>query len=394
MAMSTMATEVKLAKMALRALRNNNLAINMFYKDLDSEFKDTEAGGVVNIKKPIKFQSYEGIKAQIQPYSEATIPVKVDKTRGVAWSTNQIDMTLQKDPKKLYQSLVEPAMIEISTQMDLDLFKMVLDVHNSIGIAGTTPSTFLSIGQIAGRLTNIATPLKKRKLIIDPDAQVVLADALKGLFQPKMVEDYLKSMYLGGLAEFDVYVSSSLPRLTVGVPGGTPLINGANQTGTSIAIDGLAATGTYKKGDIITFATVYDIHPVTRQQHTYLKEFVVTADFTASGGAGNLNIEPAIITEGAYKNCSNAPANNDAIVHRTSSNCMNNIAFYPDAFCFVSVPIKLPDMEGVGYTETRDGLSVTVTKGWDVINYQMVYRVDVLYGKKTLYADQACRYLG
>lgn len=396
--MSTIATEVKLARMALRALKHENLAINLFHKDLDSEFKGAEVGGVVNVKVPVRFQSYEGRQAQIQPYNQATIPVKVDKLRGVAWTTNQVDMTLNTKPEKLYQDLIVPAMREIATQVDLDLFTMVLDVANTIGTAGTTPSTFLSIAQVAERMTNVSVPQKGRKFVVDPAYQATMADALKGLFQPSMVEDYLKSMSLGGLAQFDFFVSNNLPRLTKGTPGGTPLVNGANQSGSSIVIDGMTGTtGTYKKGDVVTFASCYDVNPVNRVTQTYLKPFVITADVTAdSGGNATLSISPAIVTEGAYKNCSASPANNDAITQLTSaaSTCMNNIAFYPDAFTFVSVPLKLPDQDGVGHTETKDGISCTVTKGWDVMRMEMVYRVDFLYGKKALYPEQACRHLG
>lgn len=392
--MAQLATEVRLARMALRAFRNNNIATNLFYKDLNSEFKGVEAGGIVNVRKPIKFQSARGRSAQIQPYSESTIPVKVDRHRHVAWAANQIDATLSRSPEKLYADLIEPAMIEIAAQVDVELFEMVLDVHNAIGTAGTTPNTFLALAQVAQRMTEISVPPKKRKFVFNPAAQSAIADALKGTFHEKKVLGFLDEMSIDGLANFGMYYTTSLPRLTVGVPGGTPRVNGANQTGSSIAIDGLSASGTYKKGDIVTFASTYDVNPVTRVTQTFLKQFVVTADFTASGGAGNLSIEPAIVTSGAYKNCSVSPANDDLIVHVTSANCDNNIAFYPDAFAFVSVPIKLPDMEGVGHTETREGLSVTVTKGWDVKELQMIYRVDFLHGQKTLYPDQAVRLLG
>ena len=393
--MASLPTEVKIAKMTWLALRNNNLAIKLFHRDLESEFKkQQEAGGVVNVKMPIKVQSALGRVAQTQSISQKTTPVKVDYQRHVCWSQNQVDATLNKNPKQFYNEVIEPTAIELSTQLDLDAFKMVLDVPNAIGTAGTTPTTYLSIAQIAGRLTNISVPLNKRKFVINPDYQVSMADAMKDIQGSKKVDDFMNEMSLGNLALFDFYISQNLPRLTVGVPGGTPLINGANQLGSSIAIDGLSATGTYKKGDVITFASCYDVNPVNRITQTYLKQFVVTADFTASGGAGNLSIAPAIVTEGAYKNCSVSPANDDAIVHKTSANCANNIAFVRNAFTLAVVPIEIPDMPGVGYTETKEGISITITKGWDVKKYEMVYRADILYGFKTLDETLACRHLG
>ena len=395
--MASLPTEVKIAKMTWLALRNSNLAIKLFHRDLESEFKkQQEAGGVVNVKMPIKVQSALGRVAQTQAISQKTTPVKVDYQRHVCWSQNQVDATLNKNPKTFYNEVIEPTAIELSTQLDLDAFSMVKDVPNAIGTAGTTPSTYLSIAQVAGRLTNISVPLNKRKFVIDPDYQVNMADEMKDITGSKKVDEFMNEMNLGNLAQFDFYISQNLPRVTAGVPDGTPLVNGANQTGSSIAIDGMTAAGTYKKGDIVMFASCYDVNPVNRVTQTYLKQFVVTTDF--AGASGNLGISPGIITEGAYKNCSASPANNDAITHKTNPSSgttfMNNVAFVRNAFTLAVVPIEIPDMPGVGYTETREGISITVTKGWDVKQYEMVYRADILYGFKTLDETLACRHLG
>ncbi len=84
---------------------------------------------------------------------------------------------------------------------------------------------------------------------------------------------------------------------TLGAGGGTPLVNGATQTGATIITDGWPnSTLVLKAGDLVTFATgptlVYD----------------VTADGT-SDGSGNLtlSISPNIFSGGS-------PGNNDAII--------------------------------------------------------------------------------
>ena len=69
-----------------------------------------------------------------------------------------------------------------------------------------------------------------------------------------------------------------------GVGGGTPLVNGANQTGASLAIKGLplSTSGVFKAGDIITVA---GLNPVL--------EF--TADVNSDGsGNATTSIEPPI----------------------------------------------------------------------------------------------------
>ena len=84
---------------------------------------------------------------------------------------------------------------------------------------------------------------------------------------------------------------------TLGAGGGTPLVNGASQTGASIITDGWpAGTLVLKAGDLVTFATgptlVYDI----------------TADVTSDGtGNATLPVSPNVFA-GA------SPGNNDAVI--------------------------------------------------------------------------------
>lgn len=82
---------------------------------------------------------------------------------------------------------------------------------------------------------------------------------------------------------------------TLGAGGGTPLVNGADQTGSTIVTDGWPnSTMVLKAGDLITFAGVTLVYDVT-------------ADGT-SDGSGNLtiSINPPIFSGGS-------PANNAAI---------------------------------------------------------------------------------
>jgi hypothetical protein len=391
---NTYVTEQRLAEMSLIALTNNNLALNLFRKWPASEALDKETGGVINVKKPLRFKAERGVKRVSQAIKQETVPVNVNQHLHVSWETNLVDMTLSQDPKKLYKEVVEKAMIPISTTIDCDAMALALDIPNAVGTPGTAPSTFLALGQVAERLMDESAP-EGAKLIISQAAQTALSDALsQAYFNEKMVSDMVRKKYLGDLANMQIFVSQNLKRLTVGVPGGTPVVNGANQTGDTIAVSGLSASGTYKKGDIVTFTGCNAVNPVNYIDLNYLRRFVVREDFTASGGAGNLKISPKIITSGAYQTCTASPTTTGAVTLITSSNHINNIAFVEDAFTIVTAPIKLPDMEGIGKTFTKDGISVTVTKQFDIDMLCMVYRIDVLYAIQTMYETLACRLFG
>ena len=81
----------------------------------------------------------------------------------------------------------------------------------------------------------------------------------------------------------------------LGSPAGTPLVNGADQTGRSVVTDGWNnAITIFKAGDYLKFAN-------------HDKVYTVSADVSSSGaGAATIAIEPALIT---------SPANDSAITY-------------------------------------------------------------------------------
>ena len=81
----------------------------------------------------------------------------------------------------------------------------------------------------------------------------------------------------------------------LGSPAGTPLVNGASQTGRTIVTDGWSASITiFKAGDYLKFAN-------------HDKVYTVTADATSDGsGDSTISIEPALVT---------SPADDSAITY-------------------------------------------------------------------------------
>ena len=89
--------------------------------------------------------------------------------------------------------------------------------------------------------------------------------------------------------------------------------------------DGKITFKKFKKGDIVTFAGCNRVHPETKADTGALQTFTITADY--AGGAGNINISPAIVVAGATQNFSASPTGGGAvtkgsghIVRRTISN--------------------------------------------------------------------------
>lgn len=192
------------------------------------------------------------------------------------------------------------------------LNKMRLASFNVAGTAGTTPFASNTAAYQDGRkLLNIElSPMTDRRVLLDPNAE---ANAL-GL---SLFQDADKRGDQGGVIDgmigrklgADWHMNQNVPTHTAGVPGGTPLVNGALSIGaTSVVLDAGGASGTYKAGDIVSFAG-----------HT--QTYVVTADVTLSGaGAGTIVIYPPLRA---------AVADNAAITLRATHTA--NFIFHRDA---------------------------------------------------------------
>ena len=69
-----------------------------------------------------------------------------------------------------------------------------------------------------------------------------------------------------------------------------------------------------------------------------------------------------------------------------------SLAFHKEAFVFVSA--DLPDVSQFGAWGARrtvDGMRFNLAKQFDILNYKIPARFDIIYGYKTRYPEIACR---
>ena len=136
---------------------------------------------------------------------------------------------------------------------------------------------------------------------------------------------------------------------------------------TSITLSATAVTGSLKKGDILTIAG---------------KTYVVTADAAAASNEITVNIYPAL---------QDTVTTSTAVAVAESHTA--NLAFVPMAFAFVTRPLVVPS--GVEcYTTSYNGVSLRVTKGYDMKYKKEMLSMDVLYAYKTIYPELAVRAMG
>jgi hypothetical protein len=227
------------------------------------------------------------------------------------------------------------------------------------------------------------------------------------------MQDVAKDAYrrgkLGMVANIDTYSSQNVQTHTGGTRDNTtPLVKGTQSTTwastkdsgeMSLDTDGWDASATISKGDVFTIDGVYAVNPVTKATLPHLQQFVVKADVTANGtttSSTTLTISPPIITSGAFQTVSAAAANDATItiVGTASTGYAQNLVFHKNAFALVSVPlVKPPGAVDVG-RQSYKGYNVRVIPVYDGINDHSMWRLDVLYGVKTVDARLATRLSG
>jgi len=381
-----------IAKESLMQLRNYMVMANLVHRDFKKEF--VKIGESVTVRKPVKFLANDGqdITNNIQTVSEDSITFTINKWKNVAWNFSNRDMTLTiEEYSKRY---IQPACIALANQVDFDLLALYKDIFFAAGSAGTTPATFAAFGAAAQKLDEAACPQDQRYLVLNPAAKWSMADALKGIFHQKKVAGYLERGYLGTMATCDIMADQNVNSHTKGTATGTPLANGASQTGASLVTDGWSNSITaLNKGDIFTMPLVYAVNPVNYQSTGQLQQFVATSDATSDGsGDCTISISPSIITSGAYQTVTASPANNAPLTVESSH--VANIAFNKNAFGLVTVPIELPEGASWKGRMSKEGLSVRVIKDYDIKTNAEIIRLDMMYGVKTLYPELACRLMG
>jgi hypothetical protein len=144
---------------------------------------------------------------------------------------------------------------------------------------------------------------------------------------------------------------------------------------------------------VVTFAGTNAVHPESKADLGYLQQFVITANSGAS--ATSLAISPSIVTTGARQNVTASPTDTGAVVKvatGASGSYVQSMCYHKDAFTFVTA--DLPDVSKFGAwgaRQTQDGISMSISRQYDITNFRIPCRIDVLYGYKTIRPNLACR---
>lgn len=389
---------------ALRIFRNNLVATQHTERKYEALFgqngSQSATGTSIRIRKPNQYTVRTGATFSAQDVTDDYTTLTIDQQIGTDISLTSAEMALSLS--SFSDQVLKPSMALLANYVDAYvLSNSYKDVANAVGTPGTIPtalSTYLSAG---ATLDQFACPRDgQRAMVIGPQMQANIVDALKGLFNTssKISAQYNEGEMGTNVAGFNFSMSQNIATHTVGPLGGTPLVNGASQTGSNLITDGWTASAAsrLKKGDVFTIANVYAVNPVSKANTGVLQQFVVTAD-KSSDASGNITIPiyPAITASGAQQTVSASPADNAAITVLGAANTLSaqGLAWHKSAIALAFAELQKPqgvDMASVK-TDADSGVSMRFVRWYDGSSDQFRGRFDVLFGVKTVRPEWAVR---
>jgi len=380
-----------ITKETLVQLENNLVFAGKVNRQFENQF--VKIGDTITVRKPNRFTVSDGAALVIQNINEPSTSITISNQKHVGFLFSAKELTLTVE--EFSERYLKGAALALGNKVDFDLAALYSQVNNEVGTPATVPNNFTFLAAVGQRMDEGAVPQDGRCLVINAATNWSMAAALSTLYVRSVAEPALKG-FLAAIANFEIFLDQNVNTLTSGNYAGTGVVNGANQTGSSILTNGWTANRTlFNGGEVVTFAGVNAINPVNYQSTGALANFVITGPVT-SDGAGNatLTISPAIVTSGAYQTVSASPANGAAvsvISGAANSVLAKNLGFVRDAFGLVTVPKELPEGVDFAARETYKNISIRIVRAYDINNDVTPCRLDILYGVAAFYPELACR---
>lgn len=401
-----------IAKEALRVAHEKATFIGSINRSYDDSFSKSGAkiGSTLRVRDPNQYTRRQGSRIMnVQDQNSSTQTITVATQDGVDMRFNSAE--LAQDIDYLSEQYISPAMSALVSGIDGDcLTTATKETFNTAGTAGTVVGTVTSgfsdtsaLGKARAKLNQGLAPMDDRSVQMDSVTMASVANGIKGLFLPKTeVERAWRDGFIGQTAASTFYENERTWSLTniSDVTGTTDAASLVTDGGTTVDMHSTVVSPAV--GSVFTIDGVYACHPETKAAYAHLQQFTV---ITTSAGAG-CTVSPTIYlglsdSTAAKRNvCSASGAalaltdfNSKTLTFHgaASTTYRQNLMYHRDAFTFVTADLPLMDDAHKCVRMTKDGISLRVWQASDIRNDELLLRIDVLYGFKTLRPAWACR---
>lgn len=359
-----------IARQALPRLIENLVFPNLVYKDYSEDF-EVGKGATIQVRKPVvltasDFDDVSGVSAQ--DVKEKSVEVTLDKLATVDVEFGAVARATSVDD--LNRLFIEPAAAALAEKINADGLALYKDVNNVVGTAGTTPDGLDDFANAAKALDKNNVPTTKRNGVWNPDAMAKfrqIGDIVNA--EKSGATEALRAGSIGNIFGINNYMAQGVKTSHTPTGAGTVKIDNASgyAAGTvDIHVDGVS-TALAAGDELLIGGYAYTVKSVGA---------LATAD------------QDIKLTSGLVK----AASDNDDVTILAATT-VNNLVFHENAFAFVTRPLIAP--AGVeSYTTSYNGITLRVTRGYNMQYKKEMLSMDVLYGYKTMYPEMAVRVLG
>jgi len=412
------ATPTWVMRSVAKRLVNNAAFAGTVNRSYDEKFRvqGAKVGAKVQARLPQRYQITVGATLNATPLQDNTVDIEITDQSNIGFEYGSWAATLfVEDYMERYGN---PAVDQLVNNIDYTgLTRCYKKVAKYAGTPNVPPGSTGTLPQAAmqpyvdavTKLRDAAAPAPYVGML-SANMHGYAMTGMAELFNPTgaIAANFRNGQFAGpALGVSKWHMDQNVTSHTIGALGGTPLVNGASQTGASIICDGAGASaisGYLLEGDIVNFAGVYEINPLSHAAKTRLKDFVVTADVASivTTGAVTIPISPSIITSGEWATCSASPANNAAVTifgHASSYAGVvteQALIYNKDAFALVMADAELP--KGLWVAErisnAKLGISIRFLKDYSIKDDLSAARLDTFHGWATIRQELAARVCG
>lgn len=403
MATNTTIDPLWIARDVQRVASNETRFLKGLQKKLSDDFMvdGTKVGDTVGVRLTQRFVTSKGQGITQQGITNQVVYVTITDQANVAWGWSSRLGTLSiQDTRKDY---ITPAATQLANTADKDgLSRLYQDLYFSAGTPGTTPSANTVYYGLADLLTQVAAvPKDSRTMVVNSVMGTAIANANLALFNLGSSKNILEEgMLADGALKWKQWWEdvNTFPHV-YGTYSGTPLVNGATQTGSTLITDGWGSgVSGLNKGDVFTIGSgstaVKGVNVQSYQDAGLPQQFVVTQTITDTTGAMTIAIAPSIITSGPFQTVVASPADNATInvVGSTGVTSMQGIGFHRDFAVCASADLIMPNQgKAERVRAPGSGMSLRYWEGSDIMTDQHPSRLDWIYGFRTIRPDWAGR---
>lgn len=401
------------AKEALRLAHEKATFIGTVNRSYDDSFAKTgyKIGNTLRVRNPNQYTvSTSSRVMDVQDQNSDTQTITLGSQYHVDMRFNSAELTLDID--ELSDRYIDPAMSVLVSKIDGECIQTATkETFNTAGTAGTVVGTVTSgfsdttaLGQARAKLNQGLAPKDRNRAVqMDSVTMASVSNGIKGLFLPRdQVEKSFTEGFIARTAMADFYENERTWSLTniSDVTGTTDASSLVTDGGTTVDMHTTVASPAV--GAVFTIAGVYACHPETKAAYSHLQQFVITA---TSAGAG-VTVSPTIYlglsaTTAAKQNVCKSDGTKLALtdfnsqtltfVGSASATYRQNLMYHKDAFAFVTADLPLMDDAQKCVRMNKDGIALRVWQASDIRNDELLMRIDIAWGFKTVRPYWACR---